>query len=137
VNSPWYRDGLDFECQRCRSCCRGEPGFVWVTAWEVAALAAALGATDSDFRRTCCREVAGRISLRERPDGDCVLLGPEGCLAYEARPVQCRTFPFWPEHLGRPADWSRLGRECPGVNQGRRHSLREIRGALRRQKGEG
>lgn len=135
MSSPWYREGLCFECQRCRACCRGEPGYVWVSEAEVAALAAALGQPAEDFRRECCRKVRGRTSLRERPDGDCVLLGPAGCRAYAARPTQCRTFPFWPEHLARPAGWERLGRECPGVGRGRRWTLAEIRAALAREKG--
>jgi len=28
--NPMYKDGLRFECQRCGSCCRGEPGVVWM-----------------------------------------------------------------------------------------------------------
>ncbi len=137
MSRPWFAEGLSFECQRCRGCCRGEPGFVWVSDREVARLASALGREEADFRREYCREVGGRTSLRERPDGDCVLLGPDGCLAYGNRPVQCRTFPFWPEHLGRPADWERLARECPGVNRGRVHQLDEIRRALAEEKGGG
>lgn len=130
--SPWYRDGLCFECQCCRACCRGEPGYVWVSEAEIAALAAALGRDAEGFRREHCREAGGRTSLCERPDGDCVLLGADGCLAYEARPAQCRTFPFWPEHLDRPAGWERLGRECPGVGRGRRWALKEIGAELHR-----
>ena len=72
--SPWYRNGLCFECQRCRGCCRGEPGYVWVSKAETAALAAALGRDAEDFRREYCRKAGGRTSLRERPDGDCILI---------------------------------------------------------------
>lgn len=135
MSAPWYREGLAFECQRCRACCRGEPGYVWVSEREVAALAAALGREAEDFRRECCRKARGRTSLRERLDGDCVLLGPGGCRAYGARPTQCRTFPFWPEHLARPAGWERLGRECPGVGRGRRWALAEICAALATENG--
>ena len=130
--APWYKDGLAFECRRCRACCRGEPGYVWVSAREISALAAELGQSPADFRRRYCRRSGGRTSLRERPDGDCVLLGADGCLAYAARPVQCRTFPFWPEHLGSPGDWKRLAAECPGVDRGPVRGLAEIRAALGR-----
>ncbi len=135
MSSTWYRDGLAFECRRCRGCCRGEPGFVWAAAKEVAGIATELGMSEADFRERYCREVGGRTSLRERPDGDCVLLGPEGCLIYESRPVQCRTFPFWPENLRRRSDWERVGEDCPGLNCGPVHSLDEIRDALKREKG--
>lgn len=137
MSAPWYKDGLAFECQRCRACCRGEPGYVWVSEEEVAALAAEMGASPEGFRRRYCRKVTGRSSLRERQDGDCVLLGPEGCLAYAARPAQCRTFPFWPENLSTPARWERLSEECPGVNRGRVRDLEDIRAALAGEKGGG
>lgn len=127
---PWYAGGLAFSCRRCRACCRGEPGYVWVGAGEVRALAAELGMEAGRFRAGFCRSVGGRVSLRERADGDCVLLGPEGCRAYAARPAQCRTFPFWPEHLAGPADWAALARSCPGVNSGPVRNLEEIRAAL-------
>ncbi|MHC4917389.1 MAG: YkgJ family cysteine cluster protein [Planctomycetota bacterium] len=137
MSRPWFAQGLNFECQRCRGCCRGEPGFVWVSEGEVRRLAAVLGRVEADFRGEYCRKAGGRTSLRERPDGDCVLLGPEGCIAYEDRPVQCRTFPFWPENLRRPGDWERLGRECPGVDRGRIHTFREISRAMAEEKGGG
>jgi hypothetical protein len=132
LKSPWYGHGLAFECQRCRSCCRGEPGYVWVDDAEIDALAGRLGQPRDEFVREHCRTVGGRVSLRERSDGDCVLLGPDGCLVYEARPRQCRSFPFWPEHVASAAAWKRLGRVCPGVDRGRVRSPGEIRAVLKR-----
>ena len=38
-DDPWYRDGLAFTCTRCGACCTGAPGYVWVDADEIAALA--------------------------------------------------------------------------------------------------
>lgn len=36
--------------------------------------------------------------LATGPDGECKLLGPEGCtLPREARPYYCRLFPLWPQ----------------------------------------
>ena len=137
MSAPWYSEGLSFECQRCRGCCRGEPGFVWVSKTEVAALASELGMETAEFRERYCREVGGRTSLCERPDGDCVLLGPQGCLVYGARPTQCETFPFWPENVRKPSDWERTAEHCPGLNRGPIHSLDDIRRALRREKGGG
>lgn len=131
---PWYADGLRFECQGCGACCRGEPGYVWVTTDEIREMAAHLGLAPKEFGRLHVRRVGFRRSLRERPDGDCVLWGgPErGCLVYPARPTQCRTFPFWKETLRSPAAWERVGERCPGVNRGRLFSLDEIE-ACRRQ----
>jgi len=42
------------------------------------------------------------------------------CLVYEARPAQCRTWPFWPENMNARA-WDReVVAFCPGVGKGRR-----------------
>jgi len=129
-SAPWYEGGLAFECQRCRKCCGGEPGYVWVDDAEIEALARELGLNARHFRSAYCRKVFNRISLRERSDGDCVLLGPEGCTVYRSRPSQCRTFPFWPEHVESPEAWERLSKSCPGVNRGRTHDIDEISDAL-------
>ena len=105
ARAPWYAAGLRFSCRRCGRCCTGEAGYVWVTDAEAAAIAAELGVDPDDFRRRYMRKAGAGFSLRERANGDCVLLRPgEGCLAYRARPVQCRTFPFWPENVQTEED---------------------------------
>ena len=47
------------------------------------------------------------------------------CGVYDARPTQCRTFPFWPENINENS-WDDLKSACPGVDVGKdepRHSL--------------
>lgn len=130
---PWYRDGLAFECTRCGACCTGAPGYVWVGPAEIAALAEHLGISIDDFSRRHVRQVGTRYSLIERPNGDCIFWDRSaGCTVYPARPVQCRTWPFWPENLETPADWRRTARGCPGVDRGRFFSLEEIEAAALR-----
>lgn len=48
------------------------------------------------------------------------------CAIYPARPLQCRTWPFWPENLRSKENWNRAGRRCHGINQGRRFTLQQI-----------
>lgn len=130
ADDPWYEDGLAFGCTRCGACCTGAPGFVWVSIDEVVALARRLEMEVDDFGRKYVRRVGDRYSLRERPGGDCVFWQPgQGCTVYEDRPVQCRTYPLWDEHIESPESWERVGRGCPGVGQGRIYSLVEIRKA--------
>ena len=63
----WYRDGLRFGCRQCGRCCSGEPGYVWVTDEEVAAIAQELSLTKADFEKLFVRLVFGRkLSLAER-----------------------------------------------------------------------
>ncbi|HEV3166004.1 MAG TPA: YkgJ family cysteine cluster protein, partial [Isosphaeraceae bacterium] len=57
AESPWYRDGLQFECTRCGACCTGAPGFVWVDEAEIARLAAYRGEQPEEFTRKYVRQV--------------------------------------------------------------------------------
>ena len=134
---PWYADGLRFECTRCGQCCRGE-GYVWVSRERIREMAEFLGISAEGFTRRYVRLVEGRLSLVEKEEADCVFWEADrGCVVYPVRPVQCRTFPFWPEHLESPAAWRELAAEVPGIGRGRRHGLSEIRRRLRRGKGAG
>jgi Fe-S-cluster containining protein len=125
---PWYRDGLNFQCTQCGDCCTGAPGYVWVTSEEIVALAAARGMDPQTFEAQYVRQVGARKSLKERPNGDCVLFDNQTrrCTAYAARPRQCRTWPFWDSNLRTPADWQHTCQVCPGSGHGRLYTLDEI-----------
>lgn len=128
--APWYARGLRFECTRCGRCCGGAPGFVWVTDEEIAALAKRHGTSEDDFRRSYTRQVAGHgVSLTETEDYDCVFLDRDQglCTVYEDRPRQCRTYPFWGRALASPATWELEAEYCPGIHEGRRWPLTQIR----------
>lgn len=126
---PWYKDGLRFECSQCGDCCTGAPGFVWVNGDEIRALAEVVTAGDVDeFERLYVRSVGIRKSLVEFPGGDCVFFDTEKrkCSVYEARPRQCKTWPFWDSNLKSPADWKHTCQVCPGSGQGKLYHLEEI-----------
>ncbi len=129
---PWYQNGLQFECTRCGHCCTGAPGVVWVTLEESQAIAARLNLQLDAFGRRYLRLVDDRLALVERTNGDCVFWDrAAGCTIYEARPGQCRTWPFWPDHLATPEDWQRTQRFCPGASGGRLHTVAEIEASAR------
>jgi len=125
----WYQEGLRFSCTRCGGCCRGDPGYVWVAQRDIEAMAKALRMPVRRFTRRYLRKVGDRYSLVELPNGDCVFYG-DGCAVYEARPVQCRTFPFWPEYVTTPRGWAAAARRCPGVGTGRLFTAAEIEARL-------
>jgi len=132
---PWYANGLAFECTQCGDCCSGpDEGYVWVTSAEVIALAAKMGMADrvDEFEDKFTRQVGTERSLVEYSDGDCIFLDPKtrGCSVYEARPVQCRTWPFWKSNVKTPKAWSQAAKSCPGCNHGRLYSLNEIKISL-------
>lgn len=129
VSKPWYADGLRFTCAACGGCCTGPPGYVWVSREEISALAAAVGlGSEAEFEQVYVRNVGSNKSLREYPNGDCVFLDGQTrrCAVYEARPRQCRTWPFWDSNIGTPQDWQRTCTACPGSGVGRLYSLPEI-----------
>lgn len=128
-SAPWYQAGLRFECSQCGDCCTGAPGFVWVNKAEIAELARQTGEENvSVFEEKYVRQVGIRKSLKEFANGDCVFFDGEErtCKVYDARPRQCRTWPFWDSNLKSPADWERTCQTCPGSGRGRLHQMEEI-----------
>jgi Fe-S-cluster containining protein len=121
----WYKDGLRFECQRCGSCCRGEPGVVWITKREIKDTAVSLGVSTDLFAQNNVRLINGRISLLEHGNGDCVMY-ENGCKIYETRPRQCKTFPFWSSNLENKTEWEEQKKTCPGIGMGKLHKPEEI-----------
>ncbi len=91
-------------------------------------MAAKVGLTVEEFERRFTRSINGRRSLNERETShgfDCTFLdrtvkGRATCRLYEARPTQCRTWPFWPENLASPAAWNRAKKATPclGMDNG-------------------
>lgn len=124
--TAWYGDGLRFECTRCGACCAGEPGYVWVTRADIEVIAASLGISVSAFMDRYTRVVEGRRSLRERANGDCILLRSGKCAAYHVRPHQCRTWPFWRENLTSAARWRSLAEGCPGIGRGAARPFEDV-----------
>ncbi len=125
---PWYQDGLRFRCTQCGDCCTGAPGYVWVTNDEIAQLASTIGLDADTFERKYVRKVGVRKSLVEFPNGDCVFFDSEArkCTVYNARPRQCRTWPFWPSNLKSPETWAETCEVCPGSGRGRLYTIDEI-----------
>lgn len=94
-----------FKCTGCGTCCRWS-GSVLLTDEDITALAQRTGLTEEEFIDRHTRLAPHRIglALRDAPDGACLFLEGSRCSVYEARPEQCRTFPFaWSVPEGCPA----------------------------------
>jgi Fe-S-cluster containining protein len=126
-NSPWYEEGLRFECTRCGRCCRG-PGNVWINDEEIEALAKLIGRSVDEFRKSHTRRGGRRgVVLRQKRNQDCIFWDDgAGCTVYTARPKQCSTYPFWKAVLHSEYNWQSERRSCPGVGEGPLHNLEEI-----------
>ncbi len=143
----WYAEGLQFECTMCGACCTGPPGVVRFNDDEAGRIARRLGVTVAQFLERFTHHLGrGRRSLNEvetEHGFDCVFLdrasmpGKAVCSLYEDRPLQCRTFPWWPENLKSPRTWKSVAKSCEGVGRGVMVPISEIRIQRDRQRREG
>jgi Fe-S-cluster containining protein len=124
--SPVYARGLRFSCTRCSVCCRFESGFVFLSKKDAALLGAALNMGYSEFMDAYCRWIPSengdfQLSLKEKSNYDCIFWAKEpveGCAVYDKRPLQCRSFPFWPSIVNNKKKWEMSARSCPGMGKG-------------------
>lgn len=127
----FYSEGLDFSCKRCSHCCTTEPGYVYLSVDDLEKLTSSKKLSTNEFIEKFCRWVGYYdgtevLCLKEKPNYDCILWENDGCSAYNARPVQCRTYPFWTHLLTSKANWDCEKKDCPGINCGSHHTFEEI-----------
>lgn len=117
MDKNWFDQGVKFKCTGCGKCCTGEPGYVWLKEEDIKGIAAHLNLDRATFLRKHTRSTHGRISLNEHPRTyDCEFFRDSKCLIYKARPMQCRTFPFWEENLISKRAFLSVGDRCEGIN---------------------
>ncbi len=139
---PFYQEGIRFECQGSGKCCtsRGSYGYVYLTLEDRKRFADYFGLSTAQFTRQYCNTKDGHVFLKDPPEasGDCIFLEDGNrCGTYEARPGQCRTWPFWPENM-KAKIWRReIASFCPGVGKGRLHTREEIEEILKQSNPEG
>ncbi len=120
---------LRFECTGCGDCCkvRDDYAHVYLNPGELRSLAALLGMSVAAFKRNhTYKDALGWTQLRFEAD-HCPFLDPGSgkCEVYEARPTQCRTYPFW-RSLITDGRWHEEARRyCEGVGRGRAYTPEE------------
>jgi hypothetical protein len=107
---------IGFRCRRCGDCCRGEENSVAVFPFEIRAIADETGegwlevAGPPEEGEWDCEGNFHTLEWRLRKTGrNCRYFSNKGCEIYEARPLLCKTYPFYLER-GRLL-WS----ECRGL----------------------
>jgi Fe-S-cluster containining protein len=128
---PFYEhQPLRFECTRCGRCCvAGDGYYLFLGGNEAEDIRGHLNLSRSWFRRRYLRRLQnGDLVASWDSDGRCVFLDTRGaCTVYPVRPLQCRTYPFWPEIVCRQTDWRRESRRCEGIDRGAEVPVARIR----------
>lgn len=113
---------LRFSCTQCGACCGGAPGYVFLTSEDIQKLCRTLEMPEEELIQTFARKIVlnGRkiISLKEKPNYDCIFLENKRCQVYDARPLQCRAYPFWPRIVESVSSWEKEKKHCPGIGSG-------------------
>ncbi len=121
----FYENGLRFSCKRgCVACCAGEPGYVFLSDNDIENICEATGLNLMQVRQAYVRDFVSEKGihhdvLREYSNAKCVFLGESGCMIYQHRPMQCRTYPFWSRIVESLEKWESEGAMCPGINAGK------------------
>lgn len=105
-------------CESCEGrCCTGESGYIYVTKSEIENISKLLNLEIQEFVNTYLFKKMYKYSIKEKRNGkdyECIFYdsSKNGCTIYEARPSQCKTFPFWDYYKQRLDE---LKEECPGI----------------------
>lgn len=124
MNSLIKKDGYPYAfepsaCDTCAgNCCIGESGYIWITIQEISFLAQHLGITQDELREKYLEKKGYKYSIKEvklaKDNFACTFFNLEKrqCSIYEARPTQCRTFPFWDYFKENTKE---VYEECPAI----------------------
>ena len=135
IKKTFYKKGIRFECQGEGKCCitRGRYGYVYLSFNDRRRLAAHLKIPMAEFTARYTEKEDGLYQLKYA-DKDCLFFKNNRCSAYNARPWQCRTWPFWPENMNKTV-WEReVASYCPGVGKGRLYTADEIEQILKKKR---
>ncbi len=106
-------------CSTCEgNCCIGESGYIWINKDEIVKLANHLDMSVEELSLKYLFKAGYKYSIKEKQVSQnshaCIFfdLEKKQCGVYEARPSQCRTFPFW-EYFKNNIE--EVKEECPAI----------------------
>ncbi len=91
---------------------------MYLTEDDVTRLAAYLGMSAEAFEGRYVYRTTNLRRLRIPRAVQCVFLKSDGCSVHAAKPLQCSTFPFWPELVDDKRRWLQTAKWCPGIGKG-------------------
>ena len=131
-----FKKGINFKCQGSSNCCvsRGSYGYVYLSKKDLIKIAKYLNVSINLFKKKYCEYSDGYLHLKEiNINGNCQFLENKKCSIYTARPMQCRTWPFWKENMNIKKWNEELINFCPGIGNGRLISSSMIKKIINRE----
>jgi len=114
-SSSWWstKESLPFDCTACGKCCKTK-GSVWMTPDETVGaadyLTMDLDAFIATYGSNTLTNANGKtwVELTNNDRDACIFLDLDSnqCKIYPVRPVQCSTYPFWPDILESEQAWN-------------------------------
>lgn len=118
------RETFEFSCNRCNRCCRCS-GTVYFSREDLENITTflRLGRSEKTFlKKRLFRDFQNGYYAYNSSKACYFLDEDQGCRIYPVRPLQCRTYPFWPSNFETGADYRALKKECEGVGHSRGES---------------
>ena len=118
-----------FQCTGCGRCCFGDPEthYIELLRGERQRISKHLGISEQEFSQQYTCDDGIRINAQ----GRCMFLNEQQqCDIYQVRPLQCRTYPYWPEIMHRRSCWEAEASRCEGIDRGKEVAASLIRSQL-------
>ncbi len=107
------------ECSKCEgNCCIGESGYIWINLEEMKNLSKLLNISIDELKENYLNKFNYKFSIKEKKlakdNYACIFFDTKQkqCSVYNARPRQCKTFPFWDYFKENEKE---VYEECPAI----------------------
>lgn len=137
MDTKIFKNGIKFQCQGSANCCvsRGSYGYVYLSKKDINTLSNYFNISPDKFKKKYCQLTNGYLHLKEyKKKNNCIFLKDKKCNVYKARPIQCRTWPFWPENMNYKKWNKEIINFCPGIGKGRKWNKKDIEKKLKIEK---
>ena len=106
---------------------KGSYGYVYLSNKDIIRLSKFTKLKYDDFIKLYCDKTDGFTHFKEKKNSSkCIFLDKKKCSVYKARPIQCRTWPFWKENMNTKKWNNEISKLCPGINKGGKFSKKDI-----------
>ena len=113
---------MGFKCEHCGNCCTGK-GVVFMTEREIGKISVYLHLSPFTFREQFLSIFNNRPILKNKINGECIFHKNNRCSIHEAKPDQCKAWPFWSTLLKYPKNFQYAKGYCEGL---KKMSLKEL-----------